>query len=351
MMSTQLQSFLVHWTSPASMSARTTHSSIKTMFTIATNPKHSLLYPQIATSLHFPLLIILAFSIPLLIRLRTLILRDYASFISLGAGGTPQTPVGYLHITTLRLLARHNVHVAPTLTTSNSRPEPYFRTLGALPQRKHVRPRVAGIAPHRQIDQRGSPEDVRRLTEAMRDVARRNPGRVRMDTSCFEKHSQALFLVPDSHALTASASSPSSGGLATEASQDLERGTTNTRSTNTSTSISTTAAAAGAAVVNAASTAAATAAADIGVPWNRTCGAPPEIAHLHGSESSLHVTLDAADVRCVLERGWGERHPLAGRWLHSGFTMVHAPRDEVEVQIVMEIVRAAGWWVGGVKLR
>ena len=59
----------------------------------------------------------------------------------------------------------------------------------------------------------------------------------------------------------------------------------------------------------------------------------------------------------VLAAGWGERHPLAGCLIHgnrllpSGFVMVYAPSNKDEVPIVMEIVKAGGWWVGGVDLR
>ena len=58
----------------------------------------------------------------------------------------------------------------------------------------------------------------------------------------------------------------------------------------------------------------------------------------------------------VLAAGWGERHPLAGcsihgnRLLPSGFVMVYAPREESDVATVLEIVKAGGWWVGGVDL-
>jgi hypothetical protein len=64
------------------------------------------------------------------------------------------------------------------------------------------------------------------------------------------------------------------------------------------------------------------------------------------------MTLHPQDARIVLERGWGERHPLArGGWLSRfvpiGFVMVYAPRDAEELEAVMEIIRAAIWWVGG----
>ena len=70
----------------------------------------------------------------------------------------------------------------------------------------------------------------------------------------------------------------------------------------------------------------------------------------------MHLTLHPLDVSIVISAGWGERHPLAGKYIHgkellpSGFVMVYAPRDESQIKTVMEIVRAAAWWVGGVDL-
>jgi len=66
----------------------------------------------------------------------------------------------------------------------------------------------------------------------------------------------------------------------------------------------------------------------------------------------MHVTLHPADAKLVIEKGWAQRHPLArGGWLSrfvpEGFMMVYAPRNEEEVEVVMRIVRAAAWWVGG----
>ena len=73
---------------------------------------------------------------------------------------------------------------------------------------------------------------------------------------------------------------------------------------------------------------------------------------MHPSDGSLHLTLHPADARIVLEKRWGERHPLArGGWctrfVPSGFLMVYAPRNQGELEVVMEIIKAAVWWVGG----
>jgi len=85
-------------------------------------------------------------------------------------------------------------------------------------------------------------------------------------------------------------------------------------------------------------------------PLRRTCGG--EICHAHPSDGSLHLTLHPADAKVMLEAGLGERHPLArGGWLErfvpGGFVMVYAPRDEEELDVVLELVRAAAWWVDG----
>lgn len=82
-----------------------------------------------------------------------------------------------------------------------------------------------------------------------------------------------------------------------------------------------------------------------------------EIVHSH-SDGSMHLALHPADVKLVLEKGWGERHPLArGRtwWWHApvprGFMIIYGPRDEAELQQVKSIIRAAAWWVSGVDSR
>ncbi|KAK4950072.1 hypothetical protein LTR28_007093 [Elasticomyces elasticus] len=87
-------------------------------------------------------------------------------------------------------------------------------------------------------------------------------------------------------------------------------------------------------------------------PLRPTCKG--EICHSHPSDGSMHMALHPADVRTVLESGWGERHPLArGGWLErfvpGTFVMIYAPRDTSELRTVMEIVDAATCWVAGPK--
>ena len=68
-----------------------------------------------------------------------------------------------------------------------------------------------------------------------------------------------------------------------------------------------------------------------------------EIAHIHPSDGSMHMVLSASDAAIVVERGWGERHGLAGvaLGLPLTYTLIYAPRDEAEVRTDLEILDAA----------
>lgn len=88
-------------------------------------------------------------------------------------------------------------------------------------------------------------------------------------------------------------------------------------------------------------------------PIARTCRG--EVCHAHPSDGSLHMTLHPADAALVLRHGHGERHPLARggffrRFVPAEFVMIYAPRDEGELNTVIEIVEAAVWWVSGVRV-
>lgn len=85
-------------------------------------------------------------------------------------------------------------------------------------------------------------------------------------------------------------------------------------------------------------------------PLNATCRG--EICHVHHSDRSLHLNLHPSDAAVVLEKGWGERHPLAeccfgGGFVPRTFTMVYAPRNQEELASILKIIEAAAWWVSG----
>jgi hypothetical protein len=73
-----------------------------------------------------------------------------------------------------------------------------------------------------------------------------------------------------------------------------------------------------------------------------------EFAHLHPPyDSSLHLSLPKPWVGEVLEKGWGEPHPLAGNTIPDNYVMVYAPRTREEVDIVYEVVLLSYWWARG----
>ncbi|KAK2005170.1 hypothetical protein LX36DRAFT_562934 [Colletotrichum falcatum] len=84
-------------------------------------------------------------------------------------------------------------------------------------------------------------------------------------------------------------------------------------------------------------------------PVNVTCNG--EVCHVHDSDHSLHMNLHPEDIREVLAKGWGQRHPLAWKGslvrmpVPEEFVMVYAPRDDHELSIVCRIIEAAIWYV------
>lgn len=68
-----------------------------------------------------------------------------------------------------------------------------------------------------------------------------------------------------------------------------------------------------------------------------------EFAHLHPpSDGSLHMALPPALVDSVIANGWAELHPLAGKHgLPGNIVMVYGPRDEAELSVVQDLVRAS----------
>ncbi|KAI1649791.1 hypothetical protein F4815DRAFT_135426 [Daldinia loculata] len=89
-------------------------------------------------------------------------------------------------------------------------------------------------------------------------------------------------------------------------------------------------------------------------PFNKTCQG--EICHVHNSDYSMHLNLHPDDVKEVIEKGWGQRHPLTSQCflkmpVPKQFTMVYAPRSMDELKVVCQIIEAAGWWVSAKEMK
>lgn len=74
-----------------------------------------------------------------------------------------------------------------------------------------------------------------------------------------------------------------------------------------------------------------------------------EIFHIHDTDKSMHMSLHPDDIKEVLDKGWGQRHPLAFKgWVKSPlpttFVMIYAPRDESDLKIIANIIESAIWY-------
>jgi hypothetical protein len=70
---------------------------------------------------------------------------------------------------------------------------------------------------------------------------------------------------------------------------------------------------------------------------------PGEFAHVHPApDHSLHAMLPLDLAAAAIERGWAEPHPVARMGLipHTA-VMLYAPRDEAELDVVEQLVRAS----------
>lgn len=120
--------------------------------------------------------------------------NDYDNFLSLGPGGTPGTFLGYLKITYLRIFRLRDPFTAPEKTLDIFPSVGLLqRERGWLAQRCGPRPTIAGIAPQRQINQRGCPEMYQLLRNTLKRAALSHPESLRTAISCFEKSGLALF--------------------------------------------------------------------------------------------------------------------------------------------------------------
>ncbi|PYI08570.1 hypothetical protein BO78DRAFT_58458 [Aspergillus sclerotiicarbonarius CBS 121057] len=257
--------------------------------------------------------------------------KDYHAFLALGPGGTPSTPTGYLRICFFRLVTIRDPFHPPSLPPSLL-PQQGLLLSSTLPYRPGPRPTVVGIAPQRQMTQKGSLAMYETLATEIQRLVSQHPDTLYEGTSCFEKHSTGMFCTGPSFTSSPPTTTTSTTTVHTntktrDRDRDIDRDISSTILTHNH-------------------------------QWRhrRTCNG--EVCHAHPSDGSLHLTLHPADVKLVIERGWGQRHPLTReswwwcylRTVPTGFMMLYAPRNREELETVLEIIRAAAWWVSGEEL-
>ncbi|KAF8471192.1 hypothetical protein BDZ91DRAFT_516230 [Kalaharituber pfeilii] len=221
--------------------------------------------------------------------LGNIVYKDYLTFLSLGRGGVPYNFFGYLFITLHRPFALSDFLEPPPVPDHLK--ETGHLDPSTLPTRKGTRPIVKGIIPQRLVTDQGVPTTFAQVHSVFAALIAAYPAKCIIAQSCAESHSTGLF----------SLNNVSFGRNTQPAPPEV-------------------------------------------------CGG--EVTHVHPFDGSLHVTLHPEDARTVIEAGWGERHPLANGWrfskfLPTGFVILYAPRNNVEVETVMRIVGAAMGWVSG----
>ncbi len=69
-----------------------------------------------------------------------------------------------------------------------------------------------------------------------------------------------------------------------------------------------------------------------------------EAAHIHPADGSMHMIFSPSDAKQIIEKGWGERHPLAGVPnfdLPDTYLMIYTPRDPQELAVTAQLLLAA----------
>jgi hypothetical protein len=214
------------------------------------------------------------------------IARDYRAFVSLGPGGTPSNPAGYLRIKFLSLFALQDPYKPVPVPLHFKQQSGHLSSGTKLAARSGERPMVRGIAPHRQTNQKAPAEAFALLRTAIVELAAANASFLVQKTSCLEKHGPGLFVRVPLHC------TPHCNG--------------------------------------------------------EVCHAHPSDGSmhltLHPADAAIVLAAGWGERHPLGSGGW------LRRFVPAGFIMVYAPRTADEVEQAMRIVRAAVWWVGGLNI-
>lgn len=215
------------------------------------------------------------------------LVRSYRGFLALGKDGMPYNVFGWLLQATLKLIARTDTtdaaHYsrAEILDTYSAHSSLSFLTGAPLQEREGDRPVIPYyVVPQRQVTDDAEASIKERMERFLCAVVRDNDSVLEMRPSCLEDPQfDAVWLKSSGR----NGISPEFAGLA--------RG---------------------------------------------------EVTHVH-PEGSSHLTLSPRDAALVLERGWGQRHPLSGvrGMLPWTYVLVYAPRDKHELEVWKRLVQAS----------
>ena len=112
--------------------------------------------------------------------------RDHEDYLALGEGGTPQTWNGFRRVTLLEWFGKINTLEAPKHSLG-------VGYLDKLEQRRGPRPKVVGIAPQRQLDQRAPKHVYDYLLTLLDHLSAENASRISTATSFLEQRTEALL--------------------------------------------------------------------------------------------------------------------------------------------------------------
>lgn len=219
---------------------------------------------------------------------------DYRLFVALPGGPLPKNIFGWaVHYFVLSPLSLHSSWTSTPLVRcflpKTSLQKGALSIGASIPKRRGARALTAGTIPHRQLDQfqskandvkaakKEAEEAVNHILSTLQNEADAQPSHVRIGPSQIESDSTALFAI--SHTLVTETGSVSRSTRSAQFPSALSR--------------------------------------------RFLSSVKGEFIHVHNipgtEDGSLHLTLHAEDAVLVVEKGWGELHPLAGFPSYSGF--------------------------------
>ncbi|KAI9735897.1 MAG: hypothetical protein M1834_001363 [Cirrosporium novae-zelandiae] len=215
--------------------------------------------------------------------------RSYKEYMSLGPSGPPYNVIGWFFMTIAKPLAKDSrtisVYSRPDALAEGGEFASTSFIKGELPQRKGERPTMnRALAPQRQLSDWADEELKKSIGNHLSDLATQYPKSIILKLSKLEGgHFPALYL-----------------------------------------------------------------SSDISPPHNAIRKTKGEFVHIHQNhDGTSHVLLSATDATKVLENKLGERHGLSGVYLPWGYTLLYAPRNKEEAEVVMRIMDASLAFVTG----